>query len=164
MKPWRKCCHFWDKALCHVLLQPSLPPSEGRKEGIGGGSLWTWLGCRWCRPTHWHNPRMASECAHSNFEFPPSPLLLFSAFLHIYCMYYLTLSFKKLLEKWGLTHFFGLSTTVCRRREGGGGRRNEGRREDFLSYGRKAASVLQGVPVCMLVNKCNLVLVEQTRT
>ena len=115
MKPWRKCCHFWDKALCHVLLQPSLPPSEGRKEGIGGGSLWTWLGCRWCRPTHWHNPRMASECAHSKFEFPPSPLLLSSAHLHIYCMYYLTLSFKKLLEKWGLTHFFGLSTTVCRR-------------------------------------------------
>ena len=32
MKPWRKCCHFRDKALCHVLLQPSLPPSE-KKEG-----------------------------------------------------------------------------------------------------------------------------------
>ena len=78
---------------------PALPPSirkKRRKEGIGGGSLWTWLCCRLCRrPTHWHNPRMASECAHSKFEFPHLPYF----FLHIYCMYFLNCRFEKLQEK-----------------------------------------------------------------
>ena len=116
MKPWKKCFRFRDKALCHVLLQPSLHQKEGRKAlvaavyGLGSAAS---AAAQLTGIIHaWH-----LNAPIQNLSFPNNTLTASIRLLLAYCMMSLLLdNFKKLSEKCGLTHFFGLSTTVCRRR------------------------------------------------